>query len=117
METTYTIRAAVVVDVLAELALGTLGEAIPTPLAQQLCARLRKRGVDADWTPDHDDSDKAWVTISASERSAEVRAKMRGPDEHGIYRCKIHNYAHPYARCAQCGCQFCGQHWVQCPRC
>ena len=39
----------------------SLDTAIPVPLAQQLCARLQARGVDASWAPDHDDRELAWV--------------------------------------------------------
>lgn len=65
---------AIVASHLTRLALGTLvrgadgalSAAIPVPLAQILCARLRADGFEADWSsPDHDDTDLAWVYIRA----------------------------------------------------
>jgi len=43
---------------------GALSEAIPRPLGQQLAARLRAQGMEADWAPDHEDPELVWVHIS-----------------------------------------------------
>lgn len=39
----------------------TLSEAIPVPLAQQLCARLEAHDVPASWAHDGEDRELAWV--------------------------------------------------------
>lgn len=33
-----------------------------------------------------------------------------------IHRCKLHDYAHVYTVCPDCGCQYCPEYWASCPR-
>jgi len=33
------------------------------------------------------------------------------------YKCKAHRYAHDYAVCPECGCNYCSGYWSGCPRC
>jgi len=44
----------------------SLSEPVPSPLAQQFCARLARAGIDADWAPDGDDGSLAWVYVGTS---------------------------------------------------
>lgn len=40
-----------------------LSEAIPQPLAQQLCSLLTEQDIDATWTPDSEDRELSWVYV------------------------------------------------------
>jgi hypothetical protein len=33
-----------------------------------------------------------------------------------VLQCKMHGYTHDYTR-HDCGCQYCPQYWIGCPRC
>lgn len=67
---------------------GALSEAIPVPLAQQLCAKLEARGVEASWAPDHDDRELAWVYVTLPDPADDAAcvAEMRAEHEADVRR-------------------------------
>ena len=33
------------------------------------------------------------------------------------HTCKLHNHEHEYARCIECGHEYCSHYWLSCPQC